>query len=117
MKIKLSSYLFILPALLIISCGGETTVEDKDKNRIDSLPPNDSGTASTTKDFFYSLPSPIAMAAVFKSAGVKYNEALVNPPDKVSKYNSQRSMALNMGVYNADMAYTLMSEQTQLALK
>ncbi|MEW6469920.1 MAG: hypothetical protein AB1458_13410 [Bacteroidota bacterium] len=108
--------LFLSVSLSLLSCGGVSD-EKADKNRTDSLPETDSVATGTTRNFFYSLPSPLAMAAVYKSSGMKYNEALINPADKVSKYNSQRSMALNMGVYHSDLAYTLINGQTQLALK
>jgi len=115
--VKTKILAIFVSSLLIYSCGGNQTENNTDKNRVDSLPPIDSTTSNTTKNFFYSLPSPLAMAAVYKTSKLKYNEALINPANRVSKYSQQRSMALNMGVYNADMAYTLVNEQTQMSLK
>lgn len=106
-----------LSAFILFSCGESQTDDSTDKNRLDTLPPMDSGTANTTKNFFYSLPSPLAMAAIYKNSNLKYNEALINSTDRVSKYSQQRSMALNMGIYNADLAYTLVNSQTQMSLK
>ena len=110
-------FLIVTFSVFLFSCGGNDSENNSDKNRMDTLPPMDSGTANTTKNFFYSMPSPLAMAAVYKTSKLKYNEALVNSPDRVSKYSQQRSMALNMGVYNADLAYCLVNDQKQMSLK
>jgi len=59
-----------------------------------------------TENIFYAIPSPIELAQLIQRAGAKYNKDLLNSIDNVSKYNSNSSKALNLGVYGADLSYT-----------
>ena len=61
---------------------------------------------SKAQNIFYSIPSPIELAQLIQKAGAKYNKDLLNSIDNVSKYNSNGSKALNLGVYGADLSYT-----------
>ncbi|MFI5164078.1 MAG: hypothetical protein ACHQHP_02405 [Bacteroidia bacterium] len=74
-------------------------------------------TSKDTNNFFYSLPSPLLMTKVFKKTGVKYMEGIANSCDNVSKYTSNQSMTLNLGVYSTDLAYAVLNKQTQQATK
>ncbi|MCU4164919.1 hypothetical protein [Carboxylicivirga caseinilyticus] len=70
-----------------------------------------------SKLIFYSLPSPLETAMLIKRAGATYNEELLNPLDNVGKYATNRQMALNLGVYSADLSYTSLFDQTQSSIK
>ena len=74
-------------------------------------------TTSATQDFFYSLPSPLVMAKVFKKTGLKYVEGIANSPDNVGKYSSAHSKTLNLGIYSSDLAYAVLNKQSQQASK
>jgi hypothetical protein len=57
------------------------------------------------KKIFYSLPSPLETAMLIKSAGADYNEQLLNPLGNVEKYTTNKSMALNLGIYTTDLSF------------
>jgi hypothetical protein len=63
-------------------------------------------TTSKAQNIFYSIPSPIELAELIKKAGAKYNKDLLNPIENKSKYMTNTSKALNLGVYGADLSYT-----------
>ena len=63
-------------------------------------------TDGKAQNIFYSIPSPIELAQLIQKAGANYNKDLLNPIENVSKYNSNSSKALNLGVYGADLSYT-----------
>lgn len=44
---------------------------------------------------------------------VPFNQTVMNPVSNVSKYSQYNSQALNLGVYGADLAYTVTYEQFQ----
>ena len=102
---------------LFSSCGSDQQTDTNKVNPQDTVIPTDSSRKSQVKAFFYSLPSPLAMAAVFKSSGLPYLEGLCNNPESVSKYQGMRTQCINMGVYNTDLAYNLINNQTQNSLK
>lgn len=57
------------------------------------------------------IPSPLETSVMLKQSGTKYNKALLNGPDNVSKYNANFSRALNLGIYGTDLGYTNIYEQ------
>lgn len=69
------------------------------------------------KQVFYSLPSPIETAMLMKRAGAKYNEEYLNSADKMGTYTTTKSMALNLGVYSADLSFSSMFDQSQASIK
>ena len=70
-----------------------------------------------SKLIFYSLPSPLETAMLIKRAGAVYDEDLLNPLDNLNKYTTNLKMALNLGIYSADLSYTSLFDQTQSSVK
>ncbi len=69
------------------------------------------------KKIFYSLPSPLETAMLLKSAGISYNEAILNSLNNVDKYSTNRSKALNLGIYTTDLSLACLFDQPQTSLK
>lgn len=124
MKVKsFFTKLFLLVFLagttgIYFGCQSET--KNNIDNEIDQALDNDSEFAdqlNKTKQVFYSLPSPIETALLLKRAGAKFNEDYLNSIDNISKYTTQKSMALNLGVYSADLSFVSMFDQSQLSVK
>jgi len=65
---------------------------------------------------FNALPSPLESAMLIKSAGAKFDESLLNPVGSVNKYATNKSMALNLGIYTCDLSFASLYEQTQLII-
>ncbi len=63
------------------------------------------------------IPSPLEISVLLKQSGTKYNNALLNSPDNLSKYNTNYQKALNLGVYGTDLGYTNIYEQNQDGIK
>lgn len=108
--------LFIFFAVLISSCGSDSQPGTPAPVQ-DTAAPQGHNTQITDQDFFYSLPSPLLMARVFKKTGLKYVHGLANSPEYVSKYSSGFSKTLNLGVYSTDLAYSVINKQSQQAAK
>jgi hypothetical protein len=69
------------------------------------------------KKIFYSLPSPLETAMLLKSAGVAYNETVLNDLANVEKYSTNKSKALNLGIYTTDLSFASLFDQAQTSLK
>jgi len=65
---------------------------------------------------FNALPSPLESAMLIKSAGARFDEKLLNPVGSVNKYATNKSMALNLGIYTCDLSFASLYEQTQLII-
>lgn len=68
------------------------------------------------KKIFYSIPSPLETAVLLKSSGVEYNEQILNDLDNVDKYSTNKSKAINLGIYTTDLSYASLFDQAQTSL-
>jgi len=69
------------------------------------------------KEILYSLPSPNEVTSVLlEGDNTKFYSDLLNTTANYSKYNTEISQALNLGVYSADLSYASIFEQNQIAV-
>ena len=68
------------------------------------------------KKIFDALPSPLESAMLIKSAGARFDQTLLNPVGNVNNYVTNKSMALNLGIYTCDLSFASLYEQTQLII-
>lgn len=117
-SVKLAS-LLILFGLLFANCSSEGKKSDKVEVDMDAAS-SDTTVAEgirSVKQIFYSLPSPLETAMILKRAGAKYNEEILNPVENISRYSTNKSMALNLGIYSTDLSYASLFDQTQASIK
>ena len=100
---------FILSSLLIASCSSE-----KPREQVISEETEDY--LSLNDDVTYILPSPLQIASIFKRSGMTYISGVTNPPSNVDNYTDAFNQSLAVGVYSADLAYSIVNNQTQEAL-
>jgi len=109
-------YSFIIFSMILSSLGcknnekKEITEDTKDTMDI-------SQDLEEAKQIFYSLPAPLEVASILienQSAG--YNEKILNPVVNAVKYNTNKSMALNLGIYSTDLSYASLFEQNQTVI-
>ncbi len=109
--------LLLITAALLAGCkqGGKRS---KDEGAV-SIP---GGSAAIYDDIkqaeriFYTLPSPLESAMLIKSAGAVFNEGLLNPVENTRNYLTNRSRALNLGIYTCDLSFASLYDQTQLII-
>jgi hypothetical protein len=65
---------------------------------------------------FNALPSPLESAMLIKTAGARFDAALLNPVGNGNSYITNKSMALNLGIYTCDLSFVSLYEQTQLII-
>jgi hypothetical protein len=65
---------------------------------------------------FNAIPSPLESAMLIKSADAKFDKSLLNPVSNNSNYVTNKSMALNLGIYTCDLSFASLYEQTQLII-
>ena len=106
----ISSFLMFFPGCK--SCSKESANQEVNIE-VDNEVMND---ISQAKKIFYSLPSPLETAMLIKTAGASYNEKLLNPLSNVSGYTTNKSMALNLGIYTTDLSFASLFDQTQTSI-
>ncbi len=109
---------FILCASLVSGCrsgGNKAPADDLSVN----VPQDNSAVirdVRQAKKIFDALPSPLESAMLIKSAGARFEQTLLNPVSNVNNYVTNKSMALNLGIYTCDLSYASLYDQTQLII-
>jgi hypothetical protein len=110
--------LLILFSLILASCRSGGKSENKGADSINA----DKNNAAIYEDIkqaekiFYTLPSPLESAMLIKSAGALFSDNLLNPIENTKNYNTNKSMALNLGIYTCDLSFASLYDQTQLII-
>lgn len=116
-KLRFSpAILILLISILLAGCqgGNKPTKEDvtvpvsKDSKVYEDI--------KQAERIFNALPSPLESAQLIKSAGAKFDQSQMNPISNVNSYVTNKSMALNLGIYTCDLSFASMYEQTQLII-
>ena len=63
--------------------------------------------------FDFVLPSPLQIAAIFQRAGLNYKPDVTHDISLASNYNTEFKIAMNFGVYSADLSYCVLNGQSQ----
>ncbi len=105
--------------LLLYSCGGKTTSQleenmESSEERKEQISPRDK---AKIEKMIYSIPSPVQAALLLEKTGARFDNKYMNPVSKVSSYQTSAQIALNIGVYGADLAYTNVYKKHVEALK
>ncbi len=121
---KLKLFLIIAPLLILASCGenkegdhhentDSTATVVKDTTRV---------TVSDTTKFKFdfaiaNIPSPANSMQDIGKWGIPYDNSIFNDVKNASKYSNEFQRAINLGVYNIDMCYAMVSDKGEDVLK
>lgn len=97
--------------ILFAGCHGGNKPADKGQTNADSLNLNE--ISQDVKDVVYPLPTPFEMTNMLNDIGAKYASSILNSANKSEKYFTEKSKAVNLGVYGADLAYAATYNQKQ----
>ena len=118
--LSLNAFLSIcVSSLFLVACGGN-------ENKTENKAPLETGASELTnkdeffkdreqalKQIFFSIPAPIEMADMIKDAGFSFDKNVLNPVEKVNKYINEENLAINLGIYAADLSYSTVFDQKQ----
>jgi hypothetical protein len=102
--------MFSAIVLILSSCNSGNS-GNKDQAAGDSLTTEE--VAQNVKEVVYPLPTPFEMTQMLNNIGAKFMSASLNPADKAEKYFTEKSKAVNLGVYGADLAYCATYDKKQ----
>lgn len=107
---------YILLSLVIFLAACNNTPDSPEEDLVIVNSEDNASTAAhvkTVKKIFYNVPSPLEISSMLKKAGANYNSEYLNSFKKVSEYTTMEEMALNLGVYGADLSYNRLYDQIQ----
>lgn len=110
--------LALLMTLVLVNCrsGGKNANKEADSLTVPGANATVYEDIKQAEKIFYTLPSPLESAMLIKSAGALFDDDLLNPIENTNKYNTNKSMALNLGIYTCDLSFASLYDQTQLII-
>jgi len=117
MKTILSSgYIFIIVWFLYGCQSNKSKVAGTEKDLF-AVETTDSDLVRNQSDVvFYNLFSPVDLSKIIDNKNSYFNSSFINPINNITKYTDSYKVALNLGVYGADLSYLWAFEQTQQAI-
>lgn len=108
--------IFLAATVILFNNCTREKVEDE-STQINEKIIKDSTDINRVKVIFYKVPSPVEMAAILQHSKIAYNPELLNPIKNSDKYLTSPKIALNLGVYGADLNYVRIFDQMQESMK
>jgi hypothetical protein len=105
----------IFIACVAVSCTSESK-RAKEQQLKSVLTIDSSECEATVKKIFFNLPSPVEITQTLLKTEEPFNSDMLNSADNLDKYNTSSSLALNFGVYGADLCYCRVYDQLQDAI-
>lgn len=109
------SRLFILTGFIFIfnACQNNKPKDDINAKTDDITIDVDDTHERTVKKIFFNLPSPMELTQTLLEAESPYNPDLLNPAGNLGNYETSSKLAMNFGVYGADLCYCRVYDQLQ----
>ena len=119
MKNKYNSIVFLLFVVsFFASCNSSTNDMTSKADMREQAKLKAASTATTSEGGnYYSLPSPLELASVIQNTGVECNLDVLHRTELGVRYSTNRASAINLGIYGADLSYSIYFNQQQVALK
>ncbi len=112
--IKISCFiLFFTTSVLSFGCQNKKPSAEK-QTKVEALQQQK---LQSVKTLFYNVPSPIEVTEIIKKMNLPYNPDLMNSVSNSDNYLSQADVAINIGIYGADLSYIRIYEQFQDAAR
>ncbi|MFH1295676.1 MAG: hypothetical protein ABIJ04_00175 [Bacteroidota bacterium] len=89
---------------LLAGCGGAGN-QKANKEAADTIS-KELSLSPEAMNLLYKMPTPFEVTMLLEQAKAGYIFDITNPVDNVGKYMTEKSKAINLGVYSADLAYS-----------
>jgi hypothetical protein len=99
--------------LFLAGCKSDSQKKETDSKNDNVNIETELSKEKTVKKIFFNLPSPIELTQTILSSKSPYNADLLNPVGNVKNYATSAKLALNFGVYGADLCYCRVYDQLQ----
>ncbi len=112
---KLFQFVLLIGFILLFSrCQNSTNQNSINLKDIDVN--IDTTQEQSIKKVFFNLPSPIELTQTILSTDNTFNPEYLNPVKNVENYISSSKLALNFGIYGADLCYCRVFDQLQQSI-
>ena len=99
--------IYLLLSLMIIqACNNQDSTKSAADEQDSDIIKREVILSPGTQDILNRLPTPVEITRIISEAKAPYIFSLTNPPANVNRYFTQKTKALNLGIYSIDLAYS-----------
>ena len=112
---KIQSGVLLFALLLILSLSGCKNMGKKGQNaevNVSDTIKKEIMLSPESQTLLYKFPTPFQVTQMLIEAQAGYIFDITNSPDNVTKYVTEKSKALNLGIYSADLSYSATYNRT-----
>ncbi|ASB48884.1 hypothetical protein [Alkalitalea saponilacus] len=106
--------LIILFSFIISACRTGRTSSGDDGNQTETL--DKARVEQDVREFVYPLPTSFETTEMLNRIGASYILTLSNPVSNVERYLTEKSKAINLGIYSTDLSYASTYNQRQATI-
>ncbi len=103
--------IFSLSCLLLNFCNNSAKQPDEISPKYSTVDSLDNKRTDDIKAIYFNVPSTMATAIILKDAGAIYDENLPLDPEKAQDHYPREELALLLGIYGADLNYSIVSNK------
>jgi hypothetical protein len=107
----------LLIALAITSCNNPAASDQQANAEAADTIRKEVTLTPESQSLLYQFPTPFEVTTMLEKAKAGFIFDITNPPADVNKYTTEKSKALNLGVYSADLSYSATYNRTDEANK
>jgi len=101
----LSGISIIALTIVLTGCAGKTSDKDSENKKSLFKPLVRDAIEQEVEDFVSPLPNSFQITQMLNDIGISYILGISNPVGNVDRYFTEKSKALNLGIYGADLSY------------
>ncbi len=110
-KTGISILSFVLVLVAVVGCSSKPSASKEQSAESGELKKDE--VRKEVKNFVYPLPTSFEVTDMLNRIGAAYILTLTNEPSNVDKYFTEKSKALNLGIFSADLCYSSTYNQKQ----
>jgi hypothetical protein len=103
----------LILTIIAAACTNDGSKHKSNNLQDSAMLKNELKSETTVKKIFFNLPSPVELTQTLLKTKEPFKIDLLNPISNLEKYNTSSSLALNFGVYGADLCYCRVYDQLQ----
>jgi hypothetical protein len=93
-------------AIILVGCSGASNKDKQANQQVADSVKKALAVSPEANNALYQFPTPFEVTKMLEKAKAGFIFDITNPVDNVGKYMTEKSRALNLGIYSADLAYS-----------
>jgi len=102
----ISLMILLASAAIFPSCRNQGSNESSEGDSVQEIIKREVILSPEAQDMLNRFPTPFAVTTALQTAKAPYLLSLCNPPANLGRYFTEKTKALNLGVYSSDLAYS-----------